>query len=79
MTAFVIYKRPLYAGRLNSKYEGQFLGSSVFSDRCTQGDRYIQGRYIQVRLYSLNCAVKILKRCDRSRDLRSNVLKLGKV
>ena len=22
-----------------------------FSDRCTQGDRYIQGRYIQVRLY----------------------------
>ena len=22
-----------------------------FSDRCTQGDRCIQGRYIQVRLY----------------------------
>ena len=25
----------------------------LFSDRCTQGDRYIQGRYIQVRLYKL--------------------------
>ena len=23
----------------------------LFSDRCTQGARYIQGRYIQVRLY----------------------------
>ena len=23
----------------------------LFSDRCTQGDRYIQARYMQVRLY----------------------------
>ena len=25
----------------------------LFSDRCKQGDRYIQGRYILVRLYKL--------------------------
>ena len=35
----------------------------LLCDRYTQGDRYIQGRYIQVQLYSLqNLKIKVLVR-----------------
>ena len=59
----MLYPGPLYTGQLSRKYKTTENFGKLSGDCDVQGERYIQGRYIQVNFAENKIELKILSNC----------------
>ena len=59
----MLYPGPLYTGQLCRKYKTTENFGKLSGDCDVQGERYIQGRYIQVNFAENKIQLKILSNC----------------
>ena len=59
----MLYPGPLYTGQLCRKYKTTENFGKLSGDCDVQGERYIQGRYIQVNFAENKIELKILSNC----------------